>query len=55
MEPDADSLGTDSILIMASFVAGASLLVAIKSPTSSLAGGSALLSYSSLTWTVRCC
>ena len=35
--------------------AGASLLVAMKSPTSSLAGGSALVSYSSLTWTVRCC
>ena len=53
--PGTGSLGTESILFVASFVAGASLLVAIKSPTSSLAGGSALVSYSSLTWTVENC
>ena len=53
--PGAESLGTEKILFVASLIAGASLLAAVESPTSSLAGGSALASFSSATWTAVSC
>ena len=53
--PGMGSLGTSEILFMAALVAGASLLAAVESFNSSVAGAAALVSSSSVTWMVGSC
>ena len=48
-------MGTERFLAFGAIDKGASLLAAEKSPTSSLADGSALASFSSATWTAVSC